>query len=359
MYKINGLGSFETLPPEVISVLNSDFDDLQYRIEKRRFNVNKRIAISSFNFTLLQIALRIKNMQMVNWLIEKGAILNDQYDPAIFTAVQFTDMEFTQKIIDNGGLCNLSKKQPGEIFSYMHYGENYSMIDLLEENGVTVSKYGGSFFRQLFLGKDINMELLTKIYSMGVDINYNCPDAIFLVPITPLMVAIRHKHAQAAMWLLDQNANVMMIGDDGDRAYTIAVENELTEVAARIKSLEPQEWHDEQNKISELRRLECPRELLDFLRNSALLMTFSEDCPIAYIRFFSLTDTVVTKWKRKNIVLLSVEVASYGSVRFVWMPKEKKVCAIDMEHDELFPLAPWNDFFKNAEILIETKIFER
>lgn len=77
MYKLNLRENIDTLPPVVVSVLNNDYNDILYRIEKRRLNINKRYELGMYGLisTLLQVAVADSNDEMIEWLVDKGANL--------------------------------------------------------------------------------------------------------------------------------------------------------------------------------------------------------------------------------------------------------------------------------------------
>jgi len=358
MAEINSLGKFrwgvdEILPAVVVSVLNNDYDDIKYRLEKRRLNINKRIEISQYNIvTLLQIALMTQNEQMIDWLIEKGASLEDKYDPAILTAVRYCNKKIVKRLIELGGLDGLSEEQRSEILIQMGYGENYNILDILDSNGIVVSKYGGGLLRSLLLNREADYELVNKLIKMGVNINYFENNVS-----TPLIFAITYGHPKIANRLLDVGADVTIVDADGNRAYTKCVQNGFMDIAMRIKLLEPKDWHNIELKKEELYQLGCPQDMIDFLNGETLQLNFSEKSPVKSIEFFSLDDVIITKWKRKKIIRFHKRKLFDDVLEFVYMVSDKNIYAIDLDHETLYLLSDWKDFISNAESIIVEKIF--
>ena len=339
MYKFNLRDNIDNLPPVIVSVLNSDYDDILYRMEKRRLNINKRYELGyGLISTLLQVAVACSDEEMTVWLIDKGAEITDKYEPVIFTAIRYSDEKIIQKIIDLGGLKNLSKELEREVISQIGYSENYSMLDIFESNGNLVSKYGDELLSQAINPTDpdnkASLKLVDKLIEMGININckneYNS---------TPLISAIFFENLKIANRLLDAGADVSVITKQGERAYSTAIMKGLIDIALRIKLLEPKELHDIDLQIEKLIKLGCPLEMINFLKGDKLQLTFSKKSPIKEIIFFSLNDVIITKWKGRNIIRLSANIKHCEDLIIAYMVTDKNVYGIDLDHDTLYLLS--------------------
>ena len=359
MNKLNLRDNIDKFPPVIVSVLNNDYDDIKNRIEKRRLNINKRYELGMYGLvsTLLQVAVADNNEEMIVWLIDKGAEISDKYEPIIYTAIRYCDEKIIQKIIDLGGLKNLSIEREREVVQQIGYGENYSMLDLFESNGKFISRYGDELLSQAIHptnpDKKESLKLVDKLMEMGV--NINCRNEF---NSTPLISAIFFKNVKIVKKLLDAGADVSIVTKNGERAYTYAIQNGLSSIAKRIKLLEPKELHDTGLHTEKFLKIGCPLEMVDFLKGKKLILTFSKKCPIKEIMFFSLNDVIVRKWKGRNIIQLSASIKHCPDLIIAYMVTDKKIYAIDEDHDVLYLLSDWNEFMESAERLIIEKIFE-
>ena len=357
MYKFNIREKIDSLPPIIVSVLNNDYDYILYRLEKRRLNIDKRYELGfGLVSTLLQVAVADSNEEMIVWLIDKGANISDKYEPAIFTAIRHSDEKIIQKIIDLGGLNNLDEEREREVLSQIGFSENYSMLDIFESNGKLVSKYGDELLVQCIdpIDRDnkASLKLIDKLIKMGININgsHNSNS-------TPLISSIFFDNIKIANKLLDAGVDVTIVTNSKERAYTMAVEKGNVKIANRIKLLESKDLHDIDLQTKKFHELGCSKEMIDFFNGDKLQLNFSKKCPIERITFFSLEDAIFTKWKRKNIIRLSASINHCPDLIIAWMITEKKIYAIDTDHDTLYLLSDWNNFIANAESLIIEEIF--
>ena len=110
-----------------------------------------------------------------------------------------------------------------------------------------------------------NQMLAEYLIQNGADINYHKPDMVFPYASTPVTEAARHPYASTPVTeaarhndfltvrrLVEQGADITIPDKYGDRPYTVAVQNKNQEMAAYLKALEPEEWHNEQEKTRQL-----------------------------------------------------------------------------------------------------------
>ena len=71
-------------------------------------------------------------------------------------------------------------------------------------------------------------------------------------------------------WLVENGADIKIADKYGDRPYTIAVQNKNQEMADYLKALEPEEWHNEQEKIRQLKPYKLPVQLTEYLKKGPL-----------------------------------------------------------------------------------------
>ena len=77
-------------------------------------------------------------------------------------------------------------------------------------------------------------------------------------------------------WLVEQGADITIPDKYGDRPYTVAVQNKNQEMAAYLKALEPEGWHNEQEKVRQLMPYKLPAKLVEYLKTGPLRLEFPE-----------------------------------------------------------------------------------
>ena len=93
---------------------------------------------------------------------------------------------------------------------------------------------------------------------------------VFPYASTPVTEAARHNDFSMVRWLVEQGADITIPDKYGDRPYTVAVQNKNQEMAAYLKALEPEEWHNEQEKARQLMPYKLPAKLVEYLKTGPL-----------------------------------------------------------------------------------------
>ena len=118
-----------------------------------------------------------------------------------------------------------------------------------------LKQYGGEALRSM--ASHGNQLLVEYLIQNGADINYHKPDMVFPYASTPVTEAARHNDFSMVRWLVEQGADITIPDKYGDRPYTVAVQNKNQEMAAYLKALEPEEWHNEQEKAPHALQAAC------------------------------------------------------------------------------------------------------
>ena len=104
--------------------------------------------------------------------------------------------------------------------------------------------------------------MLTEyLLQQGADINFHKPDMVFPYASTPVTEAARENHLELLRYLVSKGADITLADKYGDRPYTLAVQNKNREMAEYLRSLEPEDWHNEQEKLRELKKAIICRRL--------------------------------------------------------------------------------------------------
>ena len=83
---------------------------------------------------------------------------------------------------------------------------------------------------------------------------------------TAVTEAVRHKNLPMVRWLIEQGADITIADKYGDRPYSVAVQNKNQEMADYLKALEPEDWHNEQEKARQLMPYKLPAKLVEYLK---------------------------------------------------------------------------------------------
>ena len=189
-----------------------------------------------------------------------------------------------------------------------------------------------------------NQLLVEYLIQNGADINYHKPDMVFPYASTPVTEAARHNDFSMVRWLVEQGADITIPDKYGDRPYTVAVQNKNQEMAAYLKALEPEEWHNEQEKARQLMPYKLPAKLVEYLKTGPLRLEFPERELVKWAELYPYMDVQEMTWKRKKLLSLMAKMDNYSDYLLLWSPRDKKLWYLDIEHKEFHPLAKWEEF---------------
>ena len=195
MYEIGTIGRWKIFPETAAAICDHDTPKLEALLQGG-LNLDVPIQLSEYiKLMPLEIAVFRNDVPMIHFLLEHGA------DPG------------------------LAEEQP-----------------LL----LTAACCCGPEVVALFAGQ---AELAKLLLEKGADINYHKPDMVFPYVSTPVTEAARSNNFSMVRWLVEQGADITLVDKYGDRPYSVAVQNKNQELADYLKALEPEEWHNEQEKI--------------------------------------------------------------------------------------------------------------
>ena len=351
MIHLKDLGSFESVPDLVTDIINGNITALESALNSG-WDIDEPVQIGKYSeYSPLQLALVMNCVPSVNWLIEHGADLNDEENSSFLLAVRYGNQEIIDYVVAHGANIHALNCVNVDAFQAALYGKKYEKLQLIHDLGHTVQKYGGKAFRNAITDK--NYEVLDFFIRNGVDINYNKPDSVYPFKPTPLCVAARYVDLLMCKYLVEHGADVTITEKDGMRPYSIAIEKGDMEMAEYFKNLEPDEYHDKQNKMDQLKPFKLPKALVSFLEGDSLYFELP-DSDFISIEFLPLIDTIPFKLGRRNLLRLSKELGEYNDYQIVWDPKSKKISCYDMEHQELRELCKFDEFMEDMSGQLET-----
>ena len=116
------------------------------------------------------------------------------------------------------------------------------------------------------------------------------------------------------------------------------------EMAAYLKALEPEGWHNEQEKVRQLMPYKLPAKLVEYLKTGPLRLEFPERELVKWAELYPYMDVQEMTWKRKKLLSLMAKMDNYSDYLLLWSPRDKKLWYLDIEHEEFHPLARWEEF---------------
>ncbi|GKU77225.1 ankyrin repeat domain-containing protein [Paenibacillus sp. L3-i20] len=351
MINLKGIGKFEELPEIAMYIYKGNIPALQAAIAAG-WDFEEGIVLSKHTtLSPLDLALISQRMDVVKLLVEHGVDLNVYHNPAFLRAVRYCKEDIIRYVVAQGAKLDKRNQVGSDAYSQAYYG-NKNNIPLIHELGLDIKLHGGAVLRQAV--SDHDYKTLTYLLEHGVDINYNKPDMVYPHQATPLTVAARIGNLAMVKLLIERGADVTLAEKDGERPYTIAISNKNTVLADYLKSLEPAEFHDMENKKYELKKYKLTDELVNFLSGDKLRLELTKnDYAIDYIDFFTLTDTIEMKVDRQKLLRLSADIDNYSDLQLVWNPKKKGlVGCYDVEHQEYADLCSFTEFLAQPEMYL-------
>ncbi|GIP22229.1 ankyrin repeat domain-containing protein [Paenibacillus sp. J22TS3] len=348
MIVLKDIGRFKELPEIAMHIYQGNIPALHDALAAG-WDIEEGIALSKhITLSPLDLALVSQRMEVVKLLVEHGANLNVHHNPAFLRAVRYGKEDMVRYIAAQGAKLDMINQTGSGAYSQAYYG-NKNNIPLIQELGLDIKLHGGAVLRQAV--SDHDLKTLKYLLDQGVDINYNQPDMVYPYQATPLTVAARMGNLAMVKFLVEHGADVTLAEKDGDRPYTIAVSNKHTAMAEYLKSLEPDDLHNVENKRYELKKYKLTDELVSFLTGDKLRLELApNEYGIGHIDFFTLTDTIETKVGRLKLLRLSADIDNYSDLQLVWNPKKKGIIGCyDVEHQTYADLCSLTEFLAQPE----------
>ena len=303
MYQIAYIGRWESLPETAAAICDHDAPKLEALLQGG-LDLGVPVQLSEYiKLTPLEIAVFRNDVPMIHFLLEHGADPDLAVERSLLlTAARCCGPEVVALFA--GQAAQLSPKQKERAFQEVRWGKRPENIPVLEQAGITVAKFGGEAFR----------------------------------------AAVSDGYAELAKLMLEKGADITLSDKYGDRPYSVAVQNKNQELAEYLKALEPEEWHNEQEKIRQLMPYKLPAKMVEYLKTGPLRLEFPEQKWVKWAELYSFPDVQEMTWKRKKLLSLMVQMDNYSDYLLLWSPRDKKLWYLDIEHEEFHPLAKWDDF---------------
>ena len=292
--------------------------------------------------TPLELAVQENRENMVRLLVERGADLTQNGDELIFTAIKVQNYSMLSYLVEAGVRLEEIQRSICHLFSFLEGLKNPELLTIVDRLQIDFKKYGGEPLRTAVWGGD--RMLAEYLIQNGADIDYHKPDEMFPYASTPVIEAARQNDFHMVRWLVGQGADITIPDKYGDRPYTLALQNKNQEMAAYLRNLEPEDWHNEENRAQQLAAYKMPTEMVEYLKTGPLRLEFPERDEVQWAELYSYMDVLEVTWKREKLLSVMAQMDNYPDYLLLWNPKDKNLWYLDVEHEEFHALATWKDF---------------
>ncbi|MFF2480924.1 ankyrin repeat domain-containing protein [Paenibacillus sp. NPDC058071] len=294
-----------------------------------------------------------------NWafdLLNRYSIdtLNDKDEPIIAAAARYGNKVTFEKLIALGADINAMTRVKNSAVGRALAFENYKGVRALLELGFNMKSYSGGNALRSAAWKG-HMEMVRLFVEHGANVNFNEADQVFPYCTTPVQMAASGNHFEIVKYLIAQGADVTIRDKYGGRAFLEAKQQKNVEMMAYIKQLEPPIWHEADKRAAELKKMGMPSDIIKWLGMDNRRIDLAEECPAAYIEFETIFDVKPIEWQGRVFLDFTKDVEGYGATGFiVWIPDQKCLGSLDVEHDELFAFegVKWSKFIKKLPIVV-------
>lgn len=292
--------------------------------------------------TPLELAVQENREDMVRLLVERGADLTENGDELLFAAIKCQNYSMLSYLVEAGVRLEENQRSIYHLFSLLEGRKNPELLTIVDRLQIDFKRYGGEPLRTAVWGGD--RMLAEYLIQNGADIDYHKPDEMFPYASTPVIEAARQNDFDMVRWLVGQGADITIPDKYGDRPYTLAVQNKNQEMAAYLRNLEPEDWHNEENRAQQLAAYKMPTEMVEYLKTGPLRLEFPEQDEVQWAELYSYMDVLEVTWKREKLLSVMAQMDNYPDYLLLWNPKDKRLWYLDVEHEEFHALATWEDF---------------
>lgn len=292
--------------------------------------------------TPLELAVQENREDMVRLLVERGADLTQNGDELLFAAIKYQNYSMLSYLVEASVRLEENQRSIYHLFSLLEGRKNPELLTIVDRLQIDFKRYGGEPLRTAVWGGD--RMLAEYLIQNGADIDYHKPDEMFPYASTPVIEAARQNDFHMVRWLVGQGADITIPDKYGDRPYTLAVQNKNQEMAAYLRNLEPEDWHNEENRAQQLAAYKMPTEMVEYLKTGPLRLEFPEQDEVQWAELYSYMDVLEVTWKMEKLLSVMAQMDNYPDYLLLWNPKDKRLWYLDVEHEEFHVLATWEDF---------------
>ncbi|MEI0491988.1 ankyrin repeat domain-containing protein [Brachyspira intermedia] len=245
---------------EIISFIESgDLETIKKLIESKSLDVNYNLGDKYSKSTPLIQAIKYKQTDIINYLLENNADINLKEELTGFTPLMasFHDITITELLIEKGAdiearnvdginalvyavslndeemvkfllekgadantVCEIENEHiympPTPLMNAVYNG-NTNIINMLLENGADINYTTDEMTPLIYAAYKVNTNIINTLLENGVDINYTN-----YYGMTALMYAANSNQFEAVKILLENNADTSITDEDGRTALDMA-----------------------------------------------------------------------------------------------------------------------------------------
>ncbi|MEI0797955.1 ankyrin repeat domain-containing protein [Brachyspira intermedia] len=258
---------------EIISFIESgDLETIKKLIESKSLDVNYNLGDKYSKSTPLIQAIKYKQTDIINYLLENNADINLKEELTGFTplmasfhdititelliekgadiearnvdginalvyAVSLNDEEMVKFLLENGAdantVCEIENEHiymlPTPLI-YAAYKGNTNIINILLENGADINYTTDEMTPLIYAAYKGNTNIINTLLENGVDINYTN-----YYGMTALMYAASYNQFEAVKILLENNADTSITDEYGRTALDLAKSEDYNDIVELIE----------------------------------------------------------------------------------------------------------------------------
>ena len=268
--------------------------------------------------------------------------MSEAKEESLYEALNKGDLSAFLSMVEAGARITPREENISRLFYCLEDVKDPKILPVIDRLSLDLRRYGGKPLRAA--AHSGNRMLTEYLLQQGADINFHKPDMVFPYASTPVTEAARENHLELLRYLVSKGADITLADKYGDRPYTLAVQNKNREMAEYLRSLEPEDWHNEQEKLRELKSYHLPAAMTAYFKNGALRLEFPERESVRWMEFYPYLELREFRWKRKKLLSLMAEMDNYSDYVLLWSPRDKRIWYLDTEQEEFCPLASWEAF---------------
>ncbi|RAJ80344.1 ankyrin repeat protein [Chitinophaga dinghuensis] len=300
------------------------------------------------------LALAENKLKVLEWLLAHQVQLNHPEHPAIVIAASNCKSKTVQLLLDAGADVNIRDRVGKTALHAALYGKKYDTIPLLLANGYNKAKDGKALRQAVFNRLYPAIQILLDA---GFDVNFHQPDMVFPYNPSAVCVAAQNNDFSTVKLLVAHGADVSLKDNYGERAFNAAVAVKNEEMIAFIRALEPAQWHNEEQRLTDLKSYKMPEALIQLLRSENRRITIPDNDNLQFLEFHSILDVKEVNWKKHKFLDLVAVTDNYSAEGFlVWYPKKKCLAYADYEHETFTEICTVKEFLQDPGTQIN-KIF--
>lgn len=332
------------------AIINGTIEQLNEMLQDG-WDINEKVG--KYYQLPINVAIDYKRYDVVKWLVDHHAELNDSEYPAVLYAARSQNTDLIGYIVKNGGNINVVGRKGRTALVEAMVSKKQENIEAVINHGFDMPQLGGGSLRRACWKGELD---LVKLFTEnGADVNYHSYDQVHTDEATPLQVAIEGGHTEVVKYLLENGADVTIPDKYGMTPLKVVKKFKNNEIKELLNKYEPIESQGEVNQKHRLRKLGLPTEVIDYLGTQNKTIELSEKSQTRYIKLATIFEVTDFFFDGIQVIDLIIENEAYDSTGLlVYIPAQQCFGSVDLEHHELIIIGvSWKKFLYNPEQYID------